>query len=102
MLAPESRFDLAYNAIMHAGQATLRIRGYRPATAAGHHATAIQTLPLTVGYDQKRTHALDAARRKRNGLDYEGDSVSESMADSCTAAAQELVDLISSVQLSQS
>ena len=63
VLAPESRFDLAYNAIMHAAQAALRIRGYRLATAPGHHATAIQTLPLTLGYDQKRTSALDAARR---------------------------------------
>lgn len=93
VLAAESRFDLAYNAIMHIAQAALRAKGFRLASAQGHHVTAIQTLPLTLGYDQRKTNAVDGSRRKRNGLDYEADFVTESMAESCVGAAKELVDL---------
>ena len=93
-LAPESRFDLAYAAIMHVAQAALRMKGFRLATAHGHHATAIQALTLALGYDQRKTNALDALRRKRNGMEYEADVISESMPESCVAAAKELVDAI--------
>src|SRR5688572_17385956 len=79
-LAPESRFDLAYKAIMHVAIAAVRAKGYRLASAQGHHQTAIQTLPLTLGYDATRTQALDGMRRKRNGIDYEADFVTEAMA----------------------
>jgi hypothetical protein len=79
---------------MHVAQAALRVKGFRLATAQGHHATAIQTLTLTLGYDQRKTNALDAWRRKRNGMEYEADLISESMAESCVAAAEELVDAL--------
>ena len=51
-------------------------------------------MTLTLGYDQRKTNALDAWRRKRNGMEYEADLISESMAESCVAAAEELVDAL--------
>ena len=93
-LSPESRFDLAYKAVMHCAIAALRARGYRLSTSQpGHHQTAIQTLILTVEFERTRTHALDAMRRKRNGIDYEADSVSDSMAQSCIAEATYLLEV---------
>lgn len=80
---------------MHCAIAALRARGYRLSTSQpGHHQTAIQTLVLTVAYEQTRTQALDAMRRKRNGIDYEADLVSDSMAQSCVVAARHLLDAV--------
>ena len=90
--APETRFDLAYKAIVQCAIAGLRSKGYRlSASKPGHHQTAIQTLPLTIGYPGDRIHVLDTMRRKRNGIDYEGDVVSESMVRSCYDAASDLL-----------
>lgn len=96
-LAPESRFDLAYKAIMHCAIAGLRSHGYRlPTSRPGHHQTAIQTLSLTLGCSRERVAGLDALRRKRHGIDYEADLVSESMAEGCIEAATELVRALAS------
>lgn len=81
---------------MHCAVAALRARGYRLSSSQpGHHQLAIQTLVLTVGHDQTRVQALDALRRKRNGIDYEADVVSGSMADSCVVEARHLLDAVS-------
>lgn len=91
-LAPESRFDLAPKAIMHCAIAGLRTQGYRlPTSRPGHHQTALQTLGMTLGVDAARVAALDALRRKRHGIDYEGDAVSSAMASGCIEAAADLV-----------
>jgi hypothetical protein len=39
----------------------------------GHHQTAIQTLPLTVGLPQAKVVVLDALRKQRNLSDYSDD-----------------------------
>lgn len=66
-LSPETRFDLAYKAVMQCGLVALMANGCRPSTnEPGHHATIIQTLPLTIGLDSDRMIVLDKMRRTRN------------------------------------
>jgi hypothetical protein len=97
-LAPESRFDLAYKAIVHCAIAGLRMRGYRlPTSELGHHQTALQTLGMTLGVDATRVAALDALRRKRNSIDYAADLVSNAMAAGCIEAAAALVERLAEV-----
>ncbi len=57
----------------------------------GHHQTAIQTLPLTVGFPQPKVIVLDALRKQRNLSDYSGDLVPEATAAECVASAKELL-----------
>ena len=92
-ISPETRFDAAYKAIMQSGLAALMMHGYRPDTnRPGHHMTVVQSLPLTVGLDQKGVVVLDALRRKRNVADYTGDDVDESSVRACVEHAKGLLD----------
>jgi uncharacterized protein (UPF0332 family) len=94
-ISSETRFDAAYKAIMQSGLAALMMHGYRPDTnRPGHHATVVQSLPLTVGLDQKRMLVLDAMRRKRNVADYTGDEVDESSVETCVGEAKRLLDQV--------
>ena len=91
-LSPETRFDLAYKAVMQCGLLALLAHGCRPSTnEPGHHATIIQTLPLTIGLDNERMIVLDKMRRMRNVNDYSGDVVSEEEAAACIRSAQSLL-----------
>lgn len=91
-LSPENRFDAAYKAIMQAAVVALNANGYRTLTSKpGHHQTALQTLPQTVGYPQAKVIVLDALRKQRNLADYSGDLVSDAAVAQCLASAQELV-----------
>lgn len=90
-LSSENRFDAAYKAIMQTAMVALNANGYRTLTSKpGHHQTAIQTLPLTVGLPQKEVIVLDALRKQRNLSDYSGDSVSDAAATECLESAREL------------
>jgi hypothetical protein len=94
-LSAENRFDAAYKAIMQASMAALHANGYRTLTSRpGHHQTAIQTLPLTVGLQKDQVIVLDALRKQRNLADYEGDSVPDSAVRECVASARSLVTTI--------
>ena len=63
-LSTENRFDAAYKAIMQLAMVALNANGYRTLTSKpGHHQTAIQTLPLTVGLSQAKVIVLDALRK---------------------------------------
>lgn len=91
-LSDPSRFDLAYKAIMQCAMVAIRANGYRPSTnEPGHHATMIQSLPLTVGLSSERMVLLDALRKKRNLNDYNGDNVSEEETTTCVKAAESLL-----------
>jgi hypothetical protein len=71
---------------------SLDANGYRTLTSKpGHHRTAIQTLPLTVGLPQAKVIVLDALRKQRNLSDYSGDGVPDSAAVECLASARELL-----------
>lgn len=67
--------------------------GYRtPTSVPGHHLTAIQTLPLTLGVNKDSVIVLDALRKQRNLSDYEGDSVSDATLAECLLQAASLLD----------
>ncbi len=95
-LSTENRFDAAYKAIMQSAMVALHANGYRTLTSKpGHHQTAIQTLPASVGLPQARVIVLDALRKQRNLSDYSGDLIPDSAAAECLASA---VDLLAHVR----
>ena len=90
-ISDETRFDAAYKAVMQCALAAMMARGFRPSTSEpGHHATLIQSLPLTLGIKNEVWIVLDALRRKRNANDYTGDVVTPDMVTECIAQARAL------------
>jgi hypothetical protein len=91
-LSTENRFDAAYKACMQLATVALHANGYRTLTSKpGHHQTAIQTLPLSVGLPQPKVVVLDALRKQRNLSDYSGDLVPVSAAVECLNSAEDLL-----------
>ena len=62
----DSRFDLAFEALLQIALAALRANGYRTTSAAGHQQLSIQALPKTLGVDPTRVRALEEFRKKRS------------------------------------
>ena len=90
-VSAENRFDAAYKCIMQCAMLALWVNGYRTSTSQpGHHQTAIQTLPTTIGLEQSTVIVLDALRKQRNVSDYEGDPVSDQAVIECIKQAEEL------------
>lgn len=90
-LSAENRFDAAYKAILQCAMVALRANGFRTLTSqAGHHQTAFQTLPLTIGLAKDRMVLLDALRKQRNLADYEGETVSAQTVAECIVQAKRL------------
>ncbi len=93
-ISAENRFDAGYKAIMQCAMAALWWNGYRTSTSEpGHHQTAIQTLPLTLGVDADTVIVLDALRKQRNLNDYSGDAISDATLEECLAQAASLLHL---------
>lgn len=91
-LSAENRFDAAYKAIMQLSMVALNANGYRTMTSKpGHHQTAIQTLPTSVGLASAKVIVLDALRKQRNLSDYSGDLVPDAAAAECLASASEML-----------
>jgi hypothetical protein len=91
-ISTETRFDSAYKAIMQTALVALMANGFRPETnRPGHHATVIQSLPITIGLPNARMVVLDVLRRKRNLTDYTGDWVDETLMENCIAEAKALL-----------
>lgn len=62
-LSADNRFDAAYKTIMQCAMVGLRANGFRTVTSQpGHHQTALQTLPLTLGLATDSVIVLDALR----------------------------------------
>ncbi|MDG9925196.1 MULTISPECIES: DNA-binding protein [unclassified Pseudomonas] len=94
-ISPEGRFDMAYKAIMQSANAALQASGYRTLTSKpGHHQTMLQSLPKTIGLEQRTLILLDSLRKQRNVIDYSGDVVSGSMADAAQAQAEQLLQRV--------
>ena len=92
-ISPETRFDVAYKAIMQVALAALMANGYRPDTnRLGHHMTVLQSLPKTIGLSKERMLLMDALRKKRNLSDYTGQDIDDGSAETCKAEAEKLVD----------
>ena len=95
-ISAENRFDAAYKCIMQCAMLALWVNDYRTSTSQlGHHQTAIQTLPTTIGLEQKTVIVLDALRKQRNLSDYEGDPISEQAVIECIKQAELLHQNIS-------
>ncbi len=95
-ISGENRFDAAYKAIMQCAMAALWANGYRTSTSQpGHHLTAIQALPKTIGLDNDTVIVLDALRKQRNVSDYEGDPISDGAVDACIENANLLYKKVS-------
>ena len=94
-LSAENRFDAAYKAILQCAMVALRANGFRTLTSQpGHHQTALQSLPLTIGLARDRMILLDALRKQRNLADYEGDPVTaQTVAESLAQAERLLADV---------
>lgn len=94
-ISPESRFDIAYKAIMQCALVAMMANGYRPSTnEPGHHATVVQSLPTTIGLANERMIVLDQLRKKRNLSDYSGAGVTEEEAAACVRAAEALASTV--------
>src|SRR4030066_2141733 len=90
-ISGENRFDAAYKAIMQCAMVALWANRYRTATSQpGHHQTAIQTLPITIGLEQSTVIVLDALRKQRNVSDYEGDPISDQVVIECIKKEEQL------------
>jgi hypothetical protein len=88
----ETRLDAAYRAVMQVSMVALWANGLRPSKSApGHHRTMIQTLTHSVGLDNDRMLVLDTFRAKRNAIDYTGEDVDANSVESCTEAADHLL-----------
>lgn len=87
-ISDENRFDAAYKCIMQCAMVALWANGFRTSKSKpGHHQTAIQTLPLTIGLDTKTVFLLDKLRKQRNLSDYDGDPISPSVVAECQQQA---------------
>lgn len=71
-ISHDSRFDLAYEAILQLGLCALRANGYRPDSKGGHHVTALQTLTKSIGYPREKVRLIDEFRRQRAISLYDG------------------------------
>ncbi len=90
-ISAETRFSSAYTAIRMLADVGLHANGYRTLTSRpGHHQTAIQTLPTTLGIDSQTLVRLDHLRKQRNLTEYSGDLIPESAVTECLAQAQSL------------
>ena len=67
-LAPESRFDLAYNAAHSLALAALRKAGFR----SDNRYLVFQCLPHTLGAGPEIWRVLDKCHQRRNLAEYEG------------------------------
>lgn len=88
-VSAETRFSSAYMAIRMLADLGLHANGYRALTSRpGHHYTAIQTLPLTLGVDARTIIRLDYLRKQRNVTEYSGDLVSDADVAECVTQAE--------------
>ena len=93
----DTRFDAAYRVIMQCAMVALWANRYRTSTSQpGHHQTAIQTLPKTIGLEQSTVIVLDALRKQRNVSDYEGDPISDQAVIECIKQAEQLYKVVTS------
>jgi hypothetical protein len=90
----ETRFCSAYTAIRMLADLGLHAHGYRALTSRpGHHYTAIQSLPLTLGVDARTVVRLDYLRKQRNVTEYSGDLVSNADVAECVKQAEALYSI---------
>ena len=98
-LAPESRFDLAYNAAHSLALAALRWHGYR----SDNRYIVFQALPHTLGIASEVWRILDKCHNLRNVAEYEGHlDINEQILSDLLTTTQTLLDEVEKLQLRQS
>jgi hypothetical protein len=91
-LAPESRFDLAYNATHALSLAALRWHGYR----SDRRYAVFQALPHTLGLLMPVWRVLDKCHQLRNAAEYQGAvEVDERILADLQTAAEAVSDAVS-------
>jgi hypothetical protein len=75
VISLDSRFDLAYEALLQIGLVALRANNLRPDSRGGHHILALQTLNTSIGYPREKLRLLDEYRRQRATGLYDGSFV---------------------------
>ena len=68
----DSRFDIAYEAMLQIGLVALRAHDLRPDSRGGHHVLALQTLETTIGFPKAKIRVIDQFRRQRSQGLYDG------------------------------
>ena len=69
-------------------------QGYRTSTSKpGHHQTTLQCLVHTLAVPPETVRVLDALRKQRNLIDYDGELITESLLSECLAQAQTLLTM---------
>jgi hypothetical protein len=87
----DSRFDLAYEAILQLGLTALRANGLRPDSRGGHHILALQTLDTSIGFPKEQLRVIDQFRRRRaEGLYDDRFDPSEAEANALIEMAQRI------------
>lgn len=87
----DSRFDVAFEALLQVALAALRANGYRTTSGAGHQQLAIQALPKSIGVSAADVRALDEFRKKRSaGLYLAEFEPSEAEVDALIVAVERL------------
>lgn len=90
-VSAETRFASAYTAVRMLADVGLHAHGYRTLTSKpGHHQTAIQTLPITLGIEAQVMVRLDHLRKQRNVTEYSGELIPESAVTECLSQAESL------------
>ena len=98
MNAPESRFELAYNAAHALAVAALRVHGYR----TDKRYAVFQVLLHTLGVDTATWRLLDRCHRERNAIEYEGiGTVDENLLAGLIDAARDLLSRVRSLARSR-
>jgi hypothetical protein len=87
----DTRFDIAFEALLQIAICALRANGYRTTSAAGHQQVAIQLLPKSLGIDAGAIRVLDEYRKKRSLGLYQADfEPSEKEVQAVTEAVERL------------
>jgi hypothetical protein len=87
----DTRFDIAFEALLQIAICALRVNGYRTTSAAGHQQVAIQLLPKSIGIDAGAIRILDEYRKKRSLGLYQADfEPSEKEVQAVTEAVERL------------
>jgi hypothetical protein len=96
-ISDDTRFTTAYGAALLLAKIALACAGYRlDSKSGGHHKTAFDALPLSVGTSAKALATyFEVCRRKRNEIDYDRAHVaSRADADEIVEKTEELEALV--------
>lgn len=90
-ISADSRFDIAYEAMLQIGLCALRANDLRPDSRGGHHILALQTLATTIGFPKDKIRLIDTFRKQRAAGLYDGSfAPSEAEVDALLALAAEM------------